>query len=92
MFGFHHEFQSFSTHIAVFLGLIALATGYLVGHQAKTDTCCGKWGKFVGGLITAVSLAGLICIAYLSIKACCGAKCDISTHEQMEMHEAAPKK
>ena len=92
MSGFHHGFQSFSTHIAVFLGLIALAAGYGVGSSAKADSCCGKWGKFLGGFITVVAALGLLCIGYLTIKKCCMRKCDISAHEQMEMNEGVPKK
>lgn len=90
MFGMHHGFTSFGTHNAVFLGLIALAAGYWVSSQAKTDSCCGKWGKFLGGLITVVSLAGLACIGYLTIKSCGGAKCDVSDHDKM-MQMMAPE-
>ncbi|MDP2600478.1 MAG: hypothetical protein Q8P84_07100 [Deltaproteobacteria bacterium] len=71
MFGMHHGFFSFAPHIAVFLGLIALAFGYKVCQQAKSDATCGKWGKFVGIFISAVSLLGLACVGYLSIKRCC---------------------
>ena len=69
--GMSHGFFSFAPHIAVFLGLIALAFGYQVCHQAKSDACCGKWGKFVGIFVSAVSLLGLSCVGYLSIKQCC---------------------
>ncbi len=86
MFGMHHGFFSFAPHIAIFLGLIALAFGYQTMHQAKSDGCCGKWGKFVGVLISAVSLLGLICIAYLSIRQCCMVKKDPGWMEKhMEM-------
>lgn len=69
--GFGHGMVSFQPHIAVFLGLIALAIGYQVLHQAKSDACCGKWGKFVGVLVSAGALLGLVCVGYLSVKKCC---------------------
>lgn len=86
MFGMHHGFYSFTPHIAVFLGLIALAFGYQVMHQAKSDACCGKWGKFVGIFVSIVSLLGILCVGYLSISKCCGMKKDAGWMEKhMEM-------
>lgn len=69
-------FHSFSAHGAVFLGLIALGFGYWICIQARQDTKCPKWGKFLGGLISVVALLGLACVGYLSLKRCCFSKGD----------------
>jgi amino acid transporter len=58
----------FGAHIAVAIVLIALAMGFLVCAKAQKMDCCKKWGKFIGMLITIVSLLLLICLSILCIK------------------------
>lgn len=60
--------SSMSAHIAIFLGLIALGVGYWVCIQARSDTHCPKWGKFLGLFITFVAALGLACTAYMTVR------------------------
>ena len=59
------------THIAVFLGLIAMGVGYFVCIKAKSsEGSCPKWGKFLGAFITVIAALGLVCTFYMSVKRC----------------------
>lgn len=92
MLGFgYHGFYSFSTHSAVFLGLIALGFGYWICLQARQDTKCPKWGKFLGVLISLVALLGLICVGYLSIKRCCMGQKGDGYQKHMERMMPSPE-
>lgn len=72
MHGFaFHGLASFTPHIAVFLGLIALGFGYWICLQAKLHKDYARWGRFLGIFISVVAVLGLVCILYLSIKRCC---------------------
>lgn len=86
----HHMF-SFLPHAAVFLGLIALGTGYKVYLKACAVPGA-KFGKWVGGFISVVALLGLTCIFYLSITRCL--RCPMPEHPaSMEMPmDDGPKK
>lgn len=81
-----HGFSSMSSHIAIFLGLIALGVGYWVCIQAHADAHCPKWGKFLGTFISVVAILGLACTAYLTVKRML--KKD-SWHEKMMMGHPA---
>ena len=64
-------YGAFQVHIAVFLGLIALAAGYFVCLKSREDPQCGKWGRYLGMFISLVAVLGIACAVYLSIKRCC---------------------
>ncbi|MDO8526601.1 MAG: hypothetical protein Q7T03_02815 [Deltaproteobacteria bacterium] len=66
-----HGFSQFSVHNVVFLGLIALGVGYWVLTLSKTDITCPKWGKFIGYFISIASIAGLICVTYMTVRDHC---------------------
>ena len=78
---------TYLTHIAVFLGLIAMGVGYFVCVKAKSaEGSCPKWGKFLGTFITVVAALGLICTFYLSVKRCYFSSKKADWHQQhMEM-------
>ena len=64
--------QSFQTHIALALQLIALVSGILLINKASSpDFFCKKTGKIVGGFVAIVSILSILCIGYLGIKRCC---------------------
>lgn len=90
----YHSFYNVGPHIAVFLGLITLGFGYWICLQAKTDTHCPKYGKFIGVLISLVAALGIACVLYLTIKRCCLANKGESWHQshmQMVMPGETPK-
>ena len=95
MAGGFYGFASFAPHIAVFLGLIAFGFGFWICQQAKASPHCPKLGKFIGGLIALVSLLGLLCIGYLTIKKCCHSQYGEDWHQkhmQMMMQPETPEK